>query len=67
MKPVYTIYKKEVPESIDCGLQEFIEHGRSLIMDGSIADLNEFGADFLSDCDELGKVYKAYEAPFKRG
>lgn len=66
IKLIYPKYKKEVHGIIDnCGLDEFIEHVRSLIHEGSITDLSEFGDEFKSDTDKVIKARDAIKSLFK--
>jgi hypothetical protein len=58
-KSVYQIYKKEVNNY--CDLKLFIELAKSLVHEGSINDLNDFGPEFISDAESRKKVIEAID------
>jgi hypothetical protein len=49
-EPVYQTFKKIELYNF-CGLEEFIEHARNLIHDGSVNNLKIFGEEFLHDSE----------------
>jgi hypothetical protein len=53
-KSTYLAYKQEVEDN--CGLEQFIDHARSMIIEGSIPDLNVLGENFLYDVAKWEKV-----------
>jgi hypothetical protein len=56
---VYQIYKKEVNNN--CDLKVFIELAKSLVHEGSINDLDEFGPEFISDAESRKRVIEAID------
>jgi hypothetical protein len=63
-KSVYQIYKKEVNDY--CDLKVFIELAQSLVHEGSINDLDDFGPEFISDVDSIKKVIEAINSAFSK-
>jgi hypothetical protein len=58
-KSVYQIYKKEVNDY--CDLKVFIELAQSLVHEGSINDLDDFGPEFISDAESRKKAIEAID------
>jgi hypothetical protein len=64
-KFVYLTFKKI--ELYDyCGLEEFIEHARRLIHDGSINNLEELGPEFLSESESWREAKESIVAMLQK-
>lgn len=63
-KSVYQIYKKEVNGY--CDMTEFIKLAVSLVHEGSINDLNEFGPEFKSDAESRKMIIEAINLHFPK-
>lgn len=61
---IYKIYKKEVDGY--CDINEFIVLAKSLVHEGSINDLDEFGQEFVSDAESWKRVHEAIDSAFSK-
>jgi hypothetical protein len=61
---VYQIYKKEVNNY--CDLKVFIELAKSLVHEGVINDLDDFGPEFKSDAESRKKAIDAINSALSK-